>query len=138
MATTWPTVHARITSLVVDLGYTLSAEPFSFDVQPDGRLDAVCRVESELDHVEGYLGGGQEEYWDATIWIAAKHRTQPQAVYRAALVAVDSITSGLASDETAGEYHVGEDVQADVQQPAGDVGYLVGRITMPITIERTR
>lgn len=136
MATTWPIVYARITSLAVGLGYTLASEPFSLDLQPDGRLDAVCRVTGELDHVEGYLGGDQEEYWQCAIWVAAKRKRDPQAAYDAMLITVDSVTAALAAGEQAGDYHLGEDVTATVQQPAADVGYLVGQITLPIMFER--
>lgn len=136
MATTFPAVLARITSLTVGLGYALAKEPFSFDLQPNGTLDAQCRLEGELDGTEGYLGGDREESWITTVWLAAKCKTDPTSAQRALLVAIDSVTAGIAAAETAGDYCLGEGQAAAVMLPGDDLGYAVARITLPILLER--
>lgn len=136
MATTWPTVSARITSLTVGLGYALSKEPFSFDLQPDTHLEDVFRIDGALDGVEGYLGGDQQENWTATVWIARKGKTDVYAAQRALYLSIDSLTARLMADETAGDYHVGEQMNAEVQLPGDDLGYVVASVSLPIELER--
>jgi hypothetical protein len=136
MATTWPLVSARLTSLTVAQGYALSREPFSFDLQPDTHLEDVCRVVGSLDGYEGYLGGDQLERWTLTVWLARKSKTDPYAAKRALELSISSLTAAVATDETAGDYHVGEDVSADVQLPGDDLGYVVARVALPIELER--
>lgn len=136
MSTTWPTVYARITSLTVGLGYALSKEPFSFDLQPDTHLEDVFRIDGALDGVEGYLGGDQQENWTATVWIARKAKTDVYAAQRALHLSIDSLTARLMTDETAGDYHVGEDIAAEVQLPGDDLGYVVASVSLPIELER--
>ena len=136
MATTWPTVSARVTSLTIGLGYALSKEPFSFDLQPDTHLEDVCRLEGALDGYEGYIGGDQQENWTATIWLARKAKLDPYAAQRALHLSIDSLTARLAADETAGDYHVGDNVSAEVQLPGDDLGYVVASVSLPIELER--
>lgn len=136
MSTTWPTVSARITSLTVGLGYALSKEPFSFDLQPDTHLEDVFRIDGALDGVEGYLGGDQQENWTATVWIARKAKTDVYAAQRALYLSIDSLTARLMTDETAGDYHVGEQMSAEVQLPGDDLGYVVASVSLPIELER--
>ena len=136
MATTWPTVYARITSLTVGLGYGLSREPFSFDLQPDTHLEDICRLDGELGGVEGYLGGDQQENWTCTIWLARKGKMDVYTAQRALHVSIDSLTAALMADETAGDYHVGEDLEASVQLPSDELGYVVASVSLPIELER--
>jgi hypothetical protein len=137
MATTWPTVSARLTSLTVAQGYALSREPFSFDLQPDSHLEDVCRLEATLDGYEGYLGGAQQENRTCTVWLARKGKMDVYAAYRALQISIDSLTAGVAQDETAGDYHVGEAVEAEIQLPGDDLGYVVARVALPIELERS-
>lgn len=136
MATTWPTVSARLTSLTVTQGYGLSKEPFSFDLQPDTHLEDVCRLTGELTGYAGYLGGSQEETWTCEVWLARKAKTQPYTAQAALLLSIDSLTAAVAADSTAGDYLLGEDVQAEIQLPGDDLGYVVGRVALPIQLER--
>ena len=137
MATTWPTVYARITSLTVAQGYALSQEPFSFDLQPDTHLEDVCRLEGTLEGYDGYLGGSQAEHWICTIWLARKAKTEPYTAQRALHASIDSLTAGVAAAETAGDFCVGEEVGAEVQLPGDGLGYVVARVALPIELERS-
>jgi hypothetical protein len=114
----------------------LAKEPFSFDLQPDTHLEDLCRVEGALEGYEGYLGGDQQEHWTCTVWLARKAKTDPQAAQRALNLSISSLTAAVAADETAGDYHVGEDVTAAVQLPGDDLGYVVARVALPIELER--
>ena len=136
MSTTWPTVSARLTSLTVAQGYGLAKEPFSFELQPDGYLEDVCRLEGALEGFEGYLGGDQAENWTATIWLARKCKTDPHGAKRALDLSISSLTAAVLADETAGDYHVGEEVAAEVQVPGDDLGYVVASVSLPIQLER--
>ncbi len=136
MATTWPIVSARLTSLTVRQGYGLAREPFSFDLQPDTALEDVCRVDGTLEGYQGYLGGDQAESWTARVWLARKAKTQPQVAVEALRLSIDSLTAAIAADETAGDYTVGEAVKAEIQLPADDLGYVVASVSLPIELER--
>jgi len=136
MATTWPIVSARLTSLTVAQGYALAREPFSFDLQPDTHLEDVCRLVGSLDGYEGYLGGDQLERWTCEVWLARKGKMDPHAAQRALNLSISSLTAAVAADETAGDYHVGEDVAAEVQLPGDGLGYVVARVALPIELER--
>lgn len=137
MATTWPTVSARLTSLTVALGYGLAKEPFSFDLQPDTHLEDLCRLDGALEEYQGYLGGSQQETWTCTVWLARKSKLDPTAAQRALYLSIDSLTARVAADETAGDYHVGEAVTAEVQLPGDDLGYVVASVSLPIELERS-
>lgn len=136
MATTWPIVAARLTSLTVAQGYALAREPFSFDLQPDTHLEDLCRLQGNLDSYEGYLGGDQQENWTLEVWLARKAKTDAPAAQRALYLSISSLTAAVAADETAGDYHVGETVTAEVQLPGDDLGYVVARVALPIELER--
>jgi hypothetical protein len=136
MATTWPIVSARLTSLTVIQGYALSKEPFSFDLQPDSQLEDVCRLEGSLEGYEGYTGGDQLERWTCTVWLARKAKKDSYAAKRALDLSISSLTAAVAADETAGDYHVGEDVTATVRLPGDDLGYVVASVALPIELER--
>ena len=136
MATTWPIVSARLTSLTVAQGYGLSREPFSFDLQPDTHLEDLCRLEGALQGYQGYLGGDQQETWTCTIWLARKAKMDVYAAKAALDLSISSLTAAVAADETAGDYHVGEDVTAELQLPGDDLGYVVARVALPIELER--
>ena len=136
MATTWPTVSARLTSLTVALGYGLSKEPFSFDLQPDTHLEDLCRLEGALEGYEGYLGGDQQETWACTVWLARKAKLDPTAAQRALYLSIDSLTARVVADEVTGDYHLGEDVTAEVRLPGDDLGYVVASVSLPIELER--
>jgi hypothetical protein len=136
MATTWPTVEARITSLTVAQGYALAKEPFSFDLQPDTHLEDVCRVDGTLEGYEGYLGGDQAENWVVNIWLARKGKMDTYTAKRALDLSISSLTAAILADETAGDYHVGEGVTAEIQLPGDDLGYVVASVSLPIQLER--
>ena len=136
MATTWPTVSARVTSLTVASGYALAKEPFSYDLQPDTHLEDVCRLEGTLDGYEGYLGGGQQEHWTCMVWLARKSKMDAYDAKRVLDLSIDSLTAAVAADETAGDYHVGEDVTAEVRLPGDGLGYVVASVSLPIELER--
>ena len=136
MATTWPTVSARLTSLTVSQGYALAKEPFSFDLQPDTHLEDVCRVEGALEGYEGYLGGDQAEHWVLTVWLARKAKMDVYGAKRALDLSISSLTAAIAADETAGDFVLGEQVEASVQLPGDDLGYVVASVSLPIELER--
>jgi hypothetical protein len=136
MSTTWPIVAARLTSLTVSQGYGLAKEPFSFELQPDTHLEDLCRVEGALEGYEGYLGGDQAENWTATIWLARKCKTDPQAAQRTLNLSISSLTAAVLADDTYGDYSVGEDVSAEIQLPGDDLGYVVASVSLPIQLER--
>ena len=136
MATTFPTVLARVTSLTVGLGYGLAKEPFSFDLQPDSHLEDLCRLEGSLEGTAGYLGGDREEQWQVTVWLARKAKTQPTTARDALLLTIDRLTAAVPAAGTAGEFSVGEDIQASVQLPGDDLGYVVASVSLPIELER--
>lgn len=139
MATTFPLVLDRMSTLCASAPFSLARarEPFSFDLQPDGRLDDVFRVEGELDETAGYLGGDREELWTVRVWVAQKVKHDASAAYREACVLVDSLTAAVAAAETAGDFHVGEEQAAEIQLPADDLEYLVAQVTLPLSLERT-
>ena len=136
MATTFPAVLARVTSLTVGLGYGLAKEPFSFDLQPDTHLEDLCRLEGSLEGTAGYVGGDREEQWQLTVWLARKAKYDPTAARDALNLTIDSLTAAVPAASTAGDYNVGEDIQASVQLPGDDLGYVVASVSLPIELER--
>jgi hypothetical protein len=137
MATTWPVISARLTSLTVSQGYGLARDPFSFELQPDTALDDVCRIAGALEGYDGYLGRGQTERWTATVWLARKGRMDVHGAQRALYLSIDSLTAAVATDSTAGDYLVGDDIEAEVQVPGDELGYVVASVSLPIELERS-
>ena len=68
--------------------------------------------------------------------MARKGKMDIYGAKRALDLSISSLTAAVMADETAGDYHVGEDVTAEVQLPGDDLGYVVASVSLPIQLER--
>lgn len=136
---TYTTLYDAINTLVLAAldRYQPARSNFGFDLQPAQESDRVYRLTMVRDRTEGYLGRGQAELYRAEVWITRRINRSAQeaeAFLRADLITLED---RVLTDSGIAAYNVADDsVTVDVQSPAMDAEYIVGRLTMVLDVER--
>lgn len=110
----------------------------TFDLQPTTNLDGVFRVPPAFSQsVDGMFGFAEDRVDSIQIWVSRKRNNDYDAVRRALLRDVHSLTSAIVRDAHAvsGDYAVldGGRGHAVVDMPKTD--YVVLRLTIPVNYE---
>jgi len=133
-------VWDRVNSLVVAQGYVRSHDPFSFDYQPDTKLDHIYHIRSSRVGTEGMLGGDQTERHAFTVFLAARAKRDPYGAVRQVKVDMDLIEQALLADEssaTYGYYVIDDGVSSDCQlPPSTDADFVVGQLALVVEFDR--
>lgn len=116
--------------------FTQAKSPFDFTKQPTGQIDQVFRVEMQAESVIGGLNYSEDRTDLAVIWIARKHQSAHQVVYRALETDVTSLTSAIVRDGSTGggDFHVPDGGGVSFQHDPG-LEYAVARLAIPINYE---
>lgn len=133
-------VWDRISTIVATQGYVRSHDPFSFDYQPDTKLDHVFHFRSERVRTDGYLGGDQSEQHTVTVFLATRSKRDPYGAVRQMKVDMDLIEQTLlgdASNETLGYFVIDDGLASQCQlPPSTDADFVIGQLVAQIEFDR--
>ncbi len=89
-----------------DLNYKKSTEEFSFDLQPNTRVDTVYRIQDDGLSESSSLTNNVDARVDGlSVWIARKATPDSQAVRETILLALDTIERKIVADGPAQNFH---------------------------------
>jgi hypothetical protein len=139
MATTRESLVDQINSLCADdpFRFTQALSPFDFAKQPTGAIDQVFRIEMASQSVLGGLNYAEDVTDQMTVWIARKHNTAHQDVYRLLEVDVTSLTSAIVryGSTGGGDFHIPDSGRGVSFQHDAGVEYAMARLSLPINYE---
>lgn len=138
MATSRLSVLNKLNSLCAGAPFSLvqSKTPFDFEQQPTGAIDQCYRVEAQKQGVIGGMAYSSEDTDEFTIWIARKHKADPQAAYRLLVTDVDSLTAAIVryGSTGGGDFAVPDGGSVSFQHEPGRE-FAVARLAIPINYE---
>jgi hypothetical protein len=138
MATTRALMLARINTVCASdpFRFTQALSPFDFTKQPTGVIAQVFRVEMQSQNVIGGFNYSEDRTDVATIWIARKHQTAHQDVYRLLVTDVTSLTSAITRDGSTGggDFAVPDGGGASFRHDGG-VEFALARLELLINYE---
>jgi hypothetical protein len=130
-------ITARISSVVASapFDYLLAREPFSFDLQPDQKLDQHFHVTVENEGSDGYLAFAQAELDVIRIFVCQKVRRDAHGAYAQVVTDVNSLVPAVIRN------CVGEDYNAElrgwrVPDPPHDAAFIVGLVEFVVDYDR--
>jgi hypothetical protein len=140
MSSTIGIVWDRVNSLVTAQGYARTTDPFSFDYQPDTKLDHVFHFQSARQGAEGIMGGDQTEKHQFTIFLAQRAKRDAYGAARQLKVDMDVIEAAMLGDvsNTALDYYVPDDgVTSDCRlPPSTDSDFVIGQLSVQVEFDR--
>jgi hypothetical protein len=132
------TVLNRVSSLCASLGYAQAQDPFSFDLQPTGRIEAVFRIVPEVGQVIGGFNYSEERTDSFTFWVARAVAANPQQALRNLVTDCTSLYSAVIHDGASGggDYAVPDRMTLTHRHEQGQE-FAVAQMLVPINYEAT-
>lgn len=138
-ATTIGAVTDRVAAILTANSFQSSGSHFDFDDQSNLSLDKSFRVNSSRTATEGYVGAVQLETHTIEIWLARKIKRDSNGAARQLKVDMDLIEQTMLDDSATHHYYVVDNgVEHEIREPAAtDQGFVIGRLSARVEIERT-
>ncbi len=116
--------------------FTQALSPFDFTKQPTGAIDQVFRVEVEGSSVIGGLNYSEDRTDLATVWVARKHLSEHNALYRLMETDITSLNAAIIRDGSTGggDFHVPDGGSFELRHDPG-LEYAVARLQLLINYE---
>lgn len=119
-------------------GFVESQSWASFDLQPDSNIDGVFRVPPPSSQfVEGGFGFAEDRRDSMQIWVARKRNGDYDAVRRALLKDVHSLTAAVVRDGaiSSGDYDIPDGGRGHAIAEDAGKDYVGLRLSLPINYE---